>query len=205
MDQTTPPGGRKTAESKYFWCGSFDMSLRLLSGFEISLAWQVFHNSLPPWRRIRIGDGLIPCCDRNPYAVELPDFGVFGGSIFVVNLGPDIYPNAAENGKYYRRFGRYDQIFIHELTHVWQYYQGYWVILRSAYANKLGAGYKYAPGAPWDSYNVEQQADIVADWYVAHMSSSDIRFAYIERIVRPGIGSGLITKMPAKLLSQIKS
>jgi hypothetical protein len=50
--------------------------------------------------------------------------------------------------------------------------------------------YEYSPGHPWASYNVEQQAHLVEDWYnstIGNLSQSDIRFPYIDKIIRPGL------------------
>jgi hypothetical protein len=154
--------------------------MRNLSSAEKALAKDVFGNSLPNWERIFITDGLgpIPGYD-NPFADEI--LGVFR-----LNLGPEIYPDATKT-KYYNGYGRYDAIFIHEMTHVWQYHKGYWVVLRSAWANsRFGAGYEYKSGDTWDSYNVEQQAHLVEDWYMEGKKKTDSRFIYIDKIIRPG-------------------
>ena len=89
-------------------------------------------------------------------------------------------------------------LFIHEMTHVWQYYHGYWVVLRSAWANsKLGAGYGYTLQASdaWDDFNVEQQASLVEHWFSGGMSTTDDRFVFIEKIIRAGISGGFWASM----------
>lgn len=50
-------------------------------------------------------------------------------------------------------------VFIHEMTHVWQYQQGIYLIL----ARAPWARYDYAfkPGQPFRRYGLEQQAEIV--------------------------------------------
>jgi hypothetical protein len=151
---------------------------RPLSGREITEALMVFRASLPAWPKIRITDGLgpLPFMDR-PYTEELSSLG-----IFFVNLGPDIYPDATAKQ-------RYKNLLIHELTHVWQYDRGQWVVLRSAYANTAGEGYNYTieDDDTWDGYNVEQQAKLVQDWYdpaIGRQSTSDVRFPFIEKIIR---------------------
>jgi hypothetical protein len=107
----------------------------------------------------------------------------------------------------------YRNIFIHEMTHVWQYYHGYWVVLRSLWANTLGAGYNYTIGAldAWDDYNVEQQAQLVEDWFSGGMSTTDDRFVFIEKIIRAGVTGGfwadfmdtLMVKLPIEKLRQV--
>jgi hypothetical protein len=167
--------------------------MRQLSTDEISLAFDVFKNSLPSWERIVITDGLGPLPTYgNPYTHEMI-------GLFRLNLGPEVYSNAADTTQYYKDYGRYDALFIHEMTHVWQYHHGYRVILPSLWANTLGAGYKYQPGDPWDDYNVEQQAQIVEDWHLHGQSPTDPRFVYVDKIIRPGIEANAIGKMVINL------
>jgi hypothetical protein len=84
-------------------------------------------------------------------------------------------------------------------TGVWQYYQGYWVVLRSIWANsRFGAGYDYTIGAsdPWNDYNVEQQVQLMEDWFDGGtMSTTDDRFVFIEKIIRAGITGGFWASM----------
>ena len=93
--------------------------MRKLSDAEKDLAGKVFDDSLPAWRRIYITDGLgpLPTIDR-PYTEE-------AARLFMVNVGPDYYPDLNRSTDY--GFGTGRNLLIHELTHVWQYYHGYWV------------------------------------------------------------------------------
>ncbi len=56
-------------------------------------------------------------------------------------------------------------LFVHELTHVWQYQSGINLILR----RPPFARYRYqlTPGKPFAAYGIEQQASIVEDAYRA--------------------------------------
>jgi hypothetical protein len=63
-------------------------------------------------------------------------------------------------------------VFIHELTHVWQYQNfGAGYIAAALYAQKTPAGYNYAFEKEWHlsehllDFNAEQQADLVQDAY----------------------------------------
>ncbi len=63
-------------------------------------------------------------------------------------------------------------VFIHELTHVWQYQNfGAGYIAAALYAQKTSAGYNYAYIEAWHlsehllDFNAEQQADLVQDAY----------------------------------------
>jgi hypothetical protein len=87
----------------------------------------------------------------------------------VVAASPSVFPdfdNLLTNDKTKR-------IFVHELTHAWQYQHRRFStrlcdIVGSRGEEVLygqGAVYNYTPGADWQSYGMEQQANIVADWY----------------------------------------
>ena len=75
-------------------------------------------------------------------------------------------------------------MFIHEMTHIWQYGRHYFVKLSSAWGQTVGDGYAYTPGDSWDDYNVEQQAEIVSRWYAGGMSTGIPEFQYVEKVVR---------------------
>lgn len=177
---------------------------RELSSNEMLLASYVFEDSLPPWGRIFVTDGLgpVPGYD-NPYTTE--EIG-----LFTINVGPDMYPDVSLGKS--DSFGVYRDTFIHEMTHVWQYYNGYWVILRSLWANSAGAGYTYQidESSAWDDFNVEQQASIVEHWFARGRSRNDIRFVFVDKIVRAGVSAGfwanfedqLLVKLP---ISQLRS
>lgn len=53
---------------------------------------------------------------------------------------------------------------IHELTHVWQYQTGQWVLPRGLWERRYGYG-RLDPARPLIDYGIEQQAAIVEDWY----------------------------------------
>ncbi|MEX6724426.1 vgr related protein [Parapedomonas caeni] len=55
-------------------------------------------------------------------------------------------------------------LFVHELTHVWQYQSGRNLIA----ARGLFARYRYrlVPGKPLEGYGIEQQAEIIRDAYL---------------------------------------
>jgi len=173
-----------------------DTKMRDLSSAEINLARIVFGTSLPAWSRIQITDGLGPVPTyNNPYTTE-------DSPLFFIHVGPDVYPDATLP-KWLPGFGPYRNIFIHEMTHVWQYYHGYWVVLRSIWANSpLGAGYSYTvgPSDAWNDFNVEQQAQLVEDWFDGGMSMTDDRFVFIEKIIRAGVTGGFWADMMDDLM-----
>jgi hypothetical protein len=101
----------------------------------------------------------------------------------MLHIGSTAYPNCTSRSVW-AGFGRIDVLFIHEMSHVWQYDKGYNVKLSSMWAQTGGSGYAAAPGKSWDDYNVEQQADIVAKWYGLGMSFVAPEFPYIAKVLR---------------------
>jgi outer membrane protein OmpA-like peptidoglycan-associated protein len=169
---------------------------RKLTTRERSLAWHVFHHSLPPLNTIGVTDGLgkgdqIWTVDR--------------GFLEFLQSGP---PDSLDQLRYFLNFGeavhwdladerslqgavrgypwRARDILAHELTHVWQFHHGEHVKLRSFYAQEIGAGDKFTRGDPWKDYNVEQQAHIVETWNRERTDrgENDELFPYIHYIIR---------------------
>jgi hypothetical protein len=65
--------------------------------------------------------------------------------------------------------GRDKALFMHEMTHVWQYQLGYPVKKAGLTVSSRGAeSYEYglAEGAVLSDYNMEQQGEIISDYYV---------------------------------------
>lgn len=60
-------------------------------------------------------------------------------------------------------------LFMHEMTHVWQYQLGYWVKLHALWVTSRGAAayeYNLKAGGNLSDYNMEQQGEIVSDYYM---------------------------------------
>ncbi|KYG00567.1 hypothetical protein BE21_07130 [Sorangium cellulosum] len=81
---------------------------------------------------------------------------------------------------------------VHELTHVWQ---GAHRLISSQYMWESIAHqamgwirgtdhYRYVPGQSWSSYNVEQQASIVEDWFARGERTDDPLYRYIRDDIR---------------------
>lgn len=82
-------------------------------------------------------------------------------------------------------------LLVHETMHVWQgknsvFAQSY--VYDSAISQCMRglAAYKYTAGSAWSTYNVEQQADIVEDWFLAEEPESGDLWGYIRDHVRKG-------------------
>ena len=73
--------------------------------------------------------------------------------------------------------------FIHELAHVWQARRG--VVLAAAKLRALGReayAYRWEPGRTFESYNIEQQAEIARHLYLARVGEPDARAPSLERL-----------------------
>jgi hypothetical protein len=116
------------------------------------------------------------------------------GDRYTLHLGPVGY-GGANSAVTMPGFGVVREIFIHELTHVWQgshshvhgWYQAQsalsqaWAILRTGNRNNA---YGYSAGQDWSKYNVEQQANIVEDWFRNGSNPSDPLYRYIANVRR---------------------
>ncbi|WP_143558292.1 hypothetical protein [Snodgrassella alvi] len=70
--------------------------------------------------------------------------------------------------------------FMHEMTHVWQYQMGMCVICRGAFSGITPYKYKLTPGKLLSDYNMEQQAAIMADYYLLNNYNIGIWSAFTK-------------------------
>jgi len=133
---------------------------------------------------------------RAPVAL-LAGFGAsIGNAGYVMNVGPKYYPDLTITA-----WGK--DLLVHEMTHVWQGKNSLFALsatlgalaaqcrgmsVSGGFSGRSGA-YAYSissPLAPWGSFNPEQQAQIVEDWYHKGSSKTDDVFPYIDGYVRKG-------------------
>ena len=155
---------------------------RALFASEIAEAKRVFRNTLP-YNQITVTNGL--GAGGAQFTLAIPTF--FGPWSYQLNMGPRGFANCLS----------ISAVFIHELTHVWQgshsnFPPAYMInsVFHQAIAvvqtgNRNNA-YNYTPGSAWGSYNVEQQGNIVEDWYALGLRTTDPRFRYISGNIWPG-------------------
>jgi hypothetical protein len=81
-------------------------------------------------------------------------------------------------------------LLVHETAHVWQGKNSTFAlsyVFNSVYSQCVrGNAYTYRAGQPWASYNVEQQASIVEDWFATGQPTSGPLYRYITDHVRRG-------------------
>ena len=140
---------------------------------EIAFARRIFSDTID-YDRVRITN-LHQNGDNGERAFVMPGRG---GSI-LVNLGTQGWDRPLSYIKPNSNYLRPGQLFVHELVHAWQVTQRSLVGLIS----DLGGPYPYTPGdsaarlietgwrnKSWGSFNNEQQAHIVDDWYEAQVA-----------------------------------
>ncbi len=159
---------------------------RLLLQKEEDQARKVFQDTLP-YGKIYLSNGL--GTQSAPYTIPYP--GRWG--CYLIHIGPNGFENpVARNGRTGIEF-----TFIHELAHGWQgdnnrFLSGY--VFNSLWhqgkalvetGSRVGA-YAYTPGQAWRSYSVEQQANIVEDWWRigGRQSDNDPLWPYIRDNIR---------------------
>ncbi len=123
---------------------------RALTTAEILLARSVFGDSIN-YDLVRIyNEKFFPLQPRN--VAMAPNGNLFfhpAGKLYVDDFGDC---NLRSQG-----------LFIHEMTHVWQKQTGTNVILRGIYQRNYS--YCLSSGKPFSKYNIEQQGDIVRDYF----------------------------------------
>jgi Putative peptidoglycan binding domain len=138
---------------------------------------------------------VVPVTVQHPITTRMPITGIpiITGFYFVIYWGPIFYRSDTSVAE--------PNTLIHELTHVWQGQHGfpfaYMVKSMLAQGKAIAqhwdrekaytydkTGYKN-----WRDYNVEQQGNIIEDWFnpkEGKQSASDPRYPYIEKVIRAG-------------------
>lgn len=167
------------------------MASRLLNQPERDLARQVFLDQLP-YDKIHLASYYLPNNDGVPVTLASVSSLVPVRSLrsYTIYFGPTVFREGADAPGTRNTF-------IHELTHVWQGHHSLFAweymvdsLLAQGHAilteGDRNRAYDYKPGKRWDDYNVEQQANIVEDWFRNGMREEDDLFVYIRDNVRAG-------------------
>lgn len=173
-------------------------NFRRLRPHEKILAHEVFHNTLPSLNSIGITDGLGK--DSTIWTVDRKFFDFMQSGPpsslddlnFLLNFGEAVRWDLTDVRSLHIAVPGYPfrarDVFVHEMTHVWQFRRGFGVKADRIVAQNLGDGYEFPHGKeePWISYNVEQQATIVEHWNRDRTGTGedDPLFPYIHYIIR---------------------
>lgn len=160
---------------------------RALQPKEVALARRVFGRSLPYPDAIGIGDGLgvdgAPWTSAGPTSYQqMPQMN------YQLNLGDVAFKDLTSTDLVGQLIpgiaGRICDLFIHELTHVWQYFRTH--SRMRLWASSAVGSYKFKPGKAWEDYDVEQQASIVEMWHANGATKTDPLYPYVALVVRSG-------------------
>lgn len=111
---------------------------------------------------------------------------------YLMNVGPTGYADMTANAGL-------QSLLVHEMTHVWQGHNAIFAmtyVINSAYNQCKGMvvngfngrldAYSYQPGRWFKTYNAEQQAHIVQDWFDSGEPQSGALWPYIRDNIRTG-------------------
>jgi hypothetical protein len=168
-----------------------ELTKRPINEDETALARQVFHDRLP-YSKIYIANFFLPGNEGTAVTVasgtELIPIKAL--TDYTIYFGEKVFQDGAHTPETRNTF-------IHELTHVWQGHHSAfsWQYMVNSMLSQGRAiifhgdrnvAYDFKPGRAWDSYNVEQQANIVESWFAGGMETSDPLYVYIEENIRAG-------------------
>lgn len=121
---------------------------------EIALARSVYGNSID-YKRV-----VVHCDSYLPFGTQPSDYAMApNGELWFRKEGywPD-FSTAPEGDQH---------TFIHEMGHVWQHQKGMWVRTRGLFSRVVDYTYRLDGKKLLNSYGMEQQASIIADyWYL---------------------------------------
>ncbi len=137
------------------------------------------------WRNAS-GTGFTPLTDALRSISQVSGLVNLG---FIMNVGAS-YPDMTKNN-------HTKELLVHETCHVWQGHNSWSAntyVLNSITHQCSGmiqgasrnAAYAYTAGQPFSTYNAEQQASIVEDWYKSGEPTSGPLWGYIANNVRTG-------------------
>lgn len=179
--------------------------IRWMSDPEYKIVSDVFQDTIPYKIRILITNAAGE--DGRPFTIPtslIPTILGMSQGAFTLNVAEFLgsaaggYIGSIINLAYLINAGdEYDSLvttsqdtLVHETTHVWQGKNSTFAlsyVFNSIYSQcTLANAYAYSPGQPWKSYNVEQQASIVEDWYTGGESTTSNLYPYITNNVRKG-------------------
>lgn len=170
---------------------------RNLTSSEINIASLVFQKSID-FTYVFIADTFLPFNNVAVTIMHDDQRSVMGIPIhirywFAIYWGERVYKMGADKVA--------PNTLVHELTHVWQGQHGlpFMYMVQSMIAQgkaivqhwdrNQAYNYEHSNYKKWRDYNVEQQGNIVEDWYDQNdgkQSVNDLRYTYIDKVIRAG-------------------
>ncbi|WP_191922574.1 type IV secretion protein Rhs [Pantoea agglomerans] len=128
-------------------------SLRLLTLGEKNLAQVVFGSSIQ-WNKV-----WVHCESYLPFGLQ--------GNFVGMTPNGEMYFRKETYLKDFSLTSKSNQhFFMHEMTHVWQHQHGMWVRTRGVFSWVSTYKYTIDPGKYLNKYNMEQQAQVIADYFL---------------------------------------
>lgn len=93
-------------------------------------------------------------------------FGMQSDNVAMAPNGDIYFREALYSHDFSEDFPEFKHLFIHELTHVWQHQNGMWVRTRGLFSNFVDYNYSLDRKKKLSDYGMEQQASIVADYFI---------------------------------------
>ncbi len=174
---------------------------RLMNPKEYEIVTRVMGDTLPYRVRIIITNGA--GVDQRPFTIPTSLVTTLLGAAANPFLAPVLaiagYASSFINAGYLMNVGSAysdmasgdTSLLVHETTHVWQGKNSNFALsyVFSSCLSQCVLGkkaYDYTAGKDWSSYNVEQQAHIVEDWFGSGEPQSGDLWDYIQNYVRKG-------------------
>jgi hypothetical protein len=173
--------------------------IRPISSMEYHIVSGVFGTTLPHRSRILITDGA--GLDGRAFTIPTSFLSLVPGVNPALFLPTAIagYLGSAINVAYLINVGRFygaltttrQGLLIHETSHVWQGKNSTFAltyVFNSVLSQCLHGvrAYSYTAGQPWKSYNAEQQAMIIEDWFIKGQPKTGPLYPYIVNHVQKG-------------------
>ncbi|MFE8046276.1 type IV secretion protein Rhs [Brenneria goodwinii] len=148
-----------------------ESALRLMTLGEISMARQIFGNA------IVYSQVWIHCDSYLPFGLQGKHVGM--------SPNGEIYFRKEEFLKDFSQTSDYSRqhFFVHELAHVWQHQHGQWVRLRGAFSWAADYRYNLDKNKTLTNYSLEQQASIIADYWLLKRHGYEVWMYGIGRFV----------------------
>ncbi len=166
---------------------------RALTENEKALAETIFQNALD-WELIRIHDAKYIFFQAN--------------NVLMTPNGQIYAPGEMYRKDYADEPLSYRELFIHELAHVWQYqigilnpkFSGLWEFVRNGFSYHKAYQYVLEGGRDLIDYGMEQQAAIIADYFLVEKSGEEFGRHNANR-ESPEEKRELLTKVMAKFIA----
>lgn len=178
------PNYREITDSEYKWANE-----------------KIFNNTLPPKNQIIISN-LLGYAKR-PFVWPM---GAAGAGKILMNIGTNGYNNSQRILLPINEWNIDGQVFIHELTHVWQLHTMSDInftitAIKDQCTVEQSQLYLFTCGKAWNEYKLEQQATAAANCYrnIEKKSPTNCEEPYIVNNIRKGVAFYKPSPTPPKL------